>query len=756
MFIMAWLQWGVRLVWQPLAIINLQKNKGRNMSQAQRVLSRLIGQKGHQRIASILIGFACFMMGIATPLMAQQTETPESDREWLVDDTITVTAERGRERVAMDTPQSVGAITRESLDEQVPIDLTQALQREPAVGLGPAGQSLSFWQQGFSVRGLGAQRVLTLTDGVRLSGQGTGYGGGSISIYDTFSVDRIELLRGPNAVLYGTDAFGGVINVITRQPKRRTESGVNGAVSFSYDSAFDLNRTGFYIDAGNDQVGAVFGGSYSTNDNPMLADGTKATSGATDKTSGFARVNFHIDESRRMSFIANLSRDEDVEIENTAIPFGPVGQGPLRFTFPLYQRSLIGMDYQSLAISPRIAEFRVGVYWQQIKREFDRLSPEAFFAPPPPRIESVRVLTDDEINTYEINSQFRFDLGVHDLTVGADLGYDASVGPEVETREQLWPFAPISPFLNAGPTARTRVDAEQTRVGFYAQDNWDISPRFELITGFRLDHFQTDDKISQTSQSETGYSGNVAVVYEYSPTNNWYVNLGSGFRAPDLAERYQRSAVVVVQPIEVIGNPNLEAERSVSIDLGSKWETDNFRAEAALFYNEIKDYITTQVIQPRPTIEQPQNVGKVDLYGWEVSAAYRRGPWELFGNGSRTYAPSSEGVIRVDGGRFNYGVAFEMPGPANSDVRLEALGRTVLTSRDETFIGSGNTASDVTNYPRFSTFEIRGRMDIPLQNDRKLRLVAGVRNLTDKVYLEPFFDQVQPERSFYGSAQLMF
>lgn len=693
----------------------------------------------------------------AQPVWSQQTaETANAADEVSVDDTITVTAERGRARVAMDTPQGVTTITRETLDEQVPIDLTQALQREPSVGLGPAGQSLSFWQQGFSIRGLGAQRVLTLTDGVRLSGQGTGYGGGSISIYDTFSVDRIELLRGPNAVLYGTDAFGGVINVITRQPTRRDEPGMNGGIGYSYDSAFDLNRAGFYVDAGNDRVGAVFGGSYSTNENPALADGTQATSGATDKTSGFARVNFHLDERRRMSFIANFSRDEDVEIEDSAIPFGPVGQGPLRFTFPLYQRSLVGMDYQSLDISPTIAEFRLGVYWQQIRREFDRTSPEAFFAPPPPRIESVRVVTDDEINTYEINPQMRFNLGDHSLTVGADIGYDTSVGPETETRTQLWPPGPASPFLRPGPTPRLRVDAEQTRVGAYVQDNWAINDRFELITGFRLDHFSTDDEISQTSKSETGYSGNIAVVYERSAQNNWYVNLGSGFRAPDLAERYQRSAVVVVQPIEVIGNPDLDSERSISIDLGSKWETEHFRAEAAVFYNEIKDFITTRVISPRPTIEQPQNVGTVGLYGWEFSTAWRHGAWELFGNGSRTYAPSDEAVIRIDGGRFNYGVAYDWAGPGNTDIRFEALGRTVLSSRDETQIGSGNTASSVTDYPSFTTFELRGRVDIPLNNDCKLRLVAGVRNLTDKIYREPFFDQVQPERSIYGTAQFLF
>jgi len=101
---------------------------------------------------------------LMAPTWAQdQAETNDDASRDRVEDTITVTAERGRERMAMDTPQSVNTITREDLDEQVPVDLTQALQREPSVGLGPAGQSLSFWQQGFSIRGLGAQRVLTLT-----------------------------------------------------------------------------------------------------------------------------------------------------------------------------------------------------------------------------------------------------------------------------------------------------------------------------------------------------------------------------------------------------------------------------------------------------------------------------------------------------------------------------------------------------------------------------------------------------------------
>ena len=689
-----------------------------------------------------------------SPLLADEIGETQDELE----DRISITAERGRERMSMEVPQAVDTITRMQLDEQVPIDLTQAIQRQPSVGLGPSGEVLSFWQQGFTLRGLGSQRVLTLTDGVRLSGQGTGYGGGSLSIFDTFSVERIEILRGPNSVLYGTDAFGGVINVITRQPRRRTAPGFNGGVAYAYDDAFNLHRTSVFFDAGNERVSSVFGGSYSTNDNPKLADGTRATSGATDKTSGFARVDIDISEQHNLSFLANISRDEDVEIEDSGIPFGPVGVGPLRFQFPLYQRSLVGAQWESVDLTPRLAEFYLGVYWQQIRRRFDRTTPEVFFPPPPPtRVESVRVQTNDRINTFEISPRLRFDFGDRMLTVGADFGYDESVGPEIETREQLFPLGPPSPGLVPGPTPIQRVDAEQYRAGVYVQDNWKFAPRWELISGVRLDYFSVEDQISNTSDSETGLSGNLAVVFERTPEHMVYANLGSGFRAPDLAERYQRALVSVVRRVEIIGNPELDSERSLSVDFGSKWQSRNFTGEVALFYNRISDFIVEQVIQEFPVIiEQAVNTSTVDLYGWEISGAQRLGNWEVFGNASRTYAPSDRDLIRVDGGRMNYGVAYRFAGPGAADGRIELLGRTTLSSRDLTTLGREDTGTDRVDYPSFTAFELRARMDIPLAEQRRLRLVGGLRNLTNREYVEPFFDQIQPERSLYGSAQLLF
>lgn len=94
-----------------------------------------VGRLARLRLSALSLAVSGALL--AAPIWAQDpaeaNDEPSRDR---VEDTITVTAERGRERMAMDTPQSVNTITREDLDEQVPVDLTQALQREPSVGLG--------------------------------------------------------------------------------------------------------------------------------------------------------------------------------------------------------------------------------------------------------------------------------------------------------------------------------------------------------------------------------------------------------------------------------------------------------------------------------------------------------------------------------------------------------------------------------------------------------------------------------------------
>ena len=154
-----------------------------------------------------------------------------------VDYDVVISASRGAEQDPLNIPQAVEAIRGSELSNKAYTDVDEAIRKTSNVSLAPAEGNPNFWQEGFSIRGLGAQRVLTLTDGVRQVGQGIGYGGGNLSLYDLYSIERIEILKGPASVLYGTDAFGGVVNIITRNPSLREEFGLNGGATYLYDGS---------------------------------------------------------------------------------------------------------------------------------------------------------------------------------------------------------------------------------------------------------------------------------------------------------------------------------------------------------------------------------------------------------------------------------------------------------------------------------------------------------------------------------------
>ena len=128
---------------------------------------------------------------LAASLPASAEDQAVASQPGLADEGIEVivTASRGAEQQPIEVPQEVHSITRESLDQSEPVDVDNILRELPNVSLSPVEGKPTYWEEGFSIRGLGAQRVLTLTDGVRQTGQGIGYGGGNMSLYDPYSIE---------------------------------------------------------------------------------------------------------------------------------------------------------------------------------------------------------------------------------------------------------------------------------------------------------------------------------------------------------------------------------------------------------------------------------------------------------------------------------------------------------------------------------------------------------------------------------------
>ncbi|HSG54130.1 MAG TPA: TonB-dependent receptor plug domain-containing protein, partial [Paracoccaceae bacterium] len=188
----------------------------------------------------------CAVLAGSDPLLAQETEEqadhcPEDDwpeegpghprrcgREdftiWLYTprNTITVTANGLRGR-ADRTGQSVSVLDRRQIEAVQGPDLTRVLQRIASTTFTRNGPLGSF--TGLSVRGSASQDVLVLIDGVRANDVSSPSGGFDLGSVTSGLLDQVELLRGPNSLIWGSGALGAVLNITTRDLADTTLAG---------------------------------------------------------------------------------------------------------------------------------------------------------------------------------------------------------------------------------------------------------------------------------------------------------------------------------------------------------------------------------------------------------------------------------------------------------------------------------------------------------------------------------------------------
>ena len=718
---------------------------------------------------SLLIGFFTLLFGFNV-LWSQETQTSEqktakesqSSQEEQVakknNVVVVVSATRGLEKDTLDIPQAVSTVNRKELDSTVFADVDDVLHRLPNVGFAPGAASFggtngnttsSYWAEGFSIRGLGNQRVLVMTDGIRQSGQGVGYGGGNLSLYDLYSIDHIDVVRGPGSVLYGTDAFGGVVNVVTRSPKRRESFGMNSQVSYSGDSAWNFNRAGGYVDAGNEDWAFVAGGSYTQAGKPNLPHGNVADSGNYNRAGGWIKFDCFLSEDARLRFLANVTKNTDISIANRIVA-GPLSPAPFIFDIPLYERAQIGAELLLEDISPKVEHAEVGVYYQQIRRKGSKTS-ALFVGGGPPRLDQAVVDTNETVRTYEIQPQVRLDFDPHTITVGMDLGYDDTYLPESQINRVFFnpiPFPPVGTVTSR--TTRVRADARQYRVGAYAQDNWECDP-FEIVLGGRLDYFNVKDTVSGTSDDPFGPSGSIGLLYHYNPEISFYANLATGFRVPDLNERYQNTVIPFHGTVTVLGTPNLNPERNYTFEVGTKARYEKIEYEFAAFVNQVDDFIGLR--QTSFTVFTPTytyaNLGGVLLYGVEGDVKFFPVKnWEFFVNGGRTYTKNSD-KLAIPDWAFNYGTAYNF----YPTIKYIGILRPEINARSVT------RAYDSLNNMYFGGFTVLNaqvRIGLDLWNKNKGSFVLGVSNILNKEYNEPFMTLMQPGRGVFGSVTLDF
>ncbi len=466
------------------------------------------------------------------------------------------------------TPTEV--ITRAQIDATGARDLAALLQQHQGVEL-----VYSFRGVGIRLQGLDPEYVLILIDGERVSGRiGNTIDLGRYSLRD---VERIEIVKGPAAALYGSDAIGGVINLITRKVMNPWEASLRASVGTREDYDFrahaGMKRGPFEL---------RLGGGYRQALPYDLEPTDPATSGpGFRRFDGDATVIVTPTEGIKLvGKIGYLRRDENaVDVSPTAATFDRRGRQE-QFDTSL-KVALNPIEGTAVTVRGRQSLFRDQLLQDQRgARDYDQY-------------------TQNVNRLWEAGAQLDQRVGKHTLTVGLEL-----------LSELL-----SSPRLSTG-------NAQHQRYAALLQDEWEFAdslPKVKIAAGVRVD-----------VDTQFGVAPSPRLAVKVDPSDAWTLRAswGLGFRAPSFSELYllfDNAAVGYV----VEGNPNLRPETSSSVNLSIDWRPprQGWLVSASVFHTDIANLIsinTNDVPNPdNPTRFRYGNIASAYTQGLEASGRAR-------------------------------------------------------------------------------------------------------------------------------------
>lgn len=470
------------------------------------------------------------------------------------------------------SPVPVSSLRRADLFQTTSTNIIDALSRVPGVSQLSTGPAISKP----IIRGLGYNRVVVVNEGIRQEGQQWGDEHG-VEI-DELSVGRVEVLKGPASLMYGSDAMAGVINFITNTPV--AEGTLKGNVLANYQSNNGLGALHANI-AGNKEGlnWNVYGTYKSAADYRNRYDGKVLNSRFNEKNAGgYIGLNkswgySHLIFSRYDQQLGMVEGERDASgafllfggtpLERTATKEDLDGR-KLFVPRQRVQHNKLVLDNNFVLNKSRLKVI-VG-YQNNLRQEFgnpeDPDEKELFF--------DLRTINYNLLWQFPEKKEWHTSIGVNGMQQsnrnrGEELiipGYSIfDIGAFVFTQRQFGKL-----FFSGGLRYDNRsVDAKGEMDGSI--------PRFKPFSR----SFQT-------------VSGSAGLSYEQSDALVFKLNIARGFRAPNLAELASNGAHEGTNRYEY-GNTGLKAETSFQADAGMDLNYDHFNFSVSAFYNSINDFI---------------------------------------------------------------------------------------------------------------------------------------------------------------------
>lgn len=498
----------------------------------------------------------------------------------------------------------------------------EALRETPAVMV----QKTSHGQGSPFIRGFTGFRTLFLIDGIRLNNSTFREGPNQYwSTVDPFSVERLEVVKGPGSVLYGSDAIGGMVNALTVS---RSEYGAgvdwDGRAYYRYASAEDShtghgevsgsvsNRFGFHLGGSYKDFGDLEGGSDT---------GTQPMTGY-DEWDVDGKLEYFLNPNSKVVLAHQAVEQADVWRTHRTI-FGKSFHGTVVGTDRQHifdqDRDLTYLQYQGRELGSVVDAVTVSVSYQQQDERLARVGSDG-------KQEQSGVDVDTAgawVQLETLSAVGLWTYGVEYYRDWVDSG-SASVATNGTVTTAI-----------QGPVAD---DATYDLAGVFVQDDMPLGERVELILGARYTYAHVEAQrvrdpvtggVTSIEDDWDTVVGSGRVLYKADHADHWrlFAGVSQGFRAPNLSD-LSRLDTARSGEIETAA-PGLEPERYINYEIGVKGQSANWSGEIAYFYTDIEDMIvrapTGNTVNGLLEVTK-RNAGDGFVQGVELSGRYRFHP----------------------------------------------------------------------------------------------------------------------------------
>jgi hemoglobin/transferrin/lactoferrin receptor protein len=665
------------------------------------------------------------------PDQSNALEQPDQDIESLAP--LQVTASKTA-TATNDTATAVSVVTRDEIRNKPNTLLPDLLRQESGVYIQQTtpGQAIPI------IRGLKGSQNVHLVDGMRLN---TAFFRNApnqyLALVDAFMTAQIEVVRGPSSVLYGGDALGGVVNVLTHTPEFYSSAWeMNGNLYSSWDSADEKWISHLDTDFGNNKIASTLGLSYQDIGQRTTGSGQTIPFTAYTARSFNNKWVFNTSDMTNWTFDLQYTHQPGTpRVDNLVAGFGETEAESRVYLFRPNERQFAHLKYTTANPTGWYDMANVHLAYQKItdNRYSQPLSGSR---------------TDTEQNASELltfQADWNKALSDNSLLVYGFESYQDTIS---SARQRVLESGEEVPRDSRYPD-----DSFMRLVAVYA-DWHQYAGKHEFTTGVRLSDYDIDlnsPSIGDDQLSLTDVTWHASWLYKFNDQDRIFANIGRGFRPPnifDLGQVGERSG----NRFNII-NPNLDPESVISLDLGYKHAGNGWQAEVVGFVSRYQDVIasveTGAVTDEGLDVVQSQNINEVDIYGLEAELNYYfSGGGHLFAN--LTYTHGEEQTDSGDGPADRIPPTFGVVGyqqdlgdrwKVRSQVRF-AETQDRLSARD---LGD----------PRINPFGTGGFVvydtHLTWQQgiDRQVRL--GIENIFDKKYREHASGLDAPGRNYHVS-----